>query len=73
LKIVFLRLASVQIATRRIAERVKQDGHNVPTGDVLRRFERGGENFCSFYRSLADSWAVYDNSAERPLLIEKSL
>jgi predicted ABC-type ATPase len=73
IEIVFLRLASAQIAIRRIAERVKQGGHNVPTGDVLRRFDRGWKNFCTFYRSLADSWAVYDNSGERPQLIEKSL
>lgn len=72
-EVVFLRLASPQIAIRRVAERVKQGGHNVATGDVLRRFERGWNNFCSFYRPLANSWAVYDNSGERPQLIEKSL
>ena len=73
IEIAFLHLASPQIAIRRIAERVKQSGHNVPSGDVLRRFERGWKNFCTFYRPLADSWAVYDNSGERPQLIEKSL
>jgi len=72
IEIAFLRLASVQIAVRRIAQRVKQGGHNVPLEDVVRRFERGWKNFCAFYRSLADSWAVYDNSGERPQLIERS-
>jgi predicted ABC-type ATPase len=72
IEIAFLRLASVQIAVRRIAQRVKQGGHNVPPEDVVRRFERGWKNFCTFYRSLADSWAVYDNSGERPQLIEKA-
>jgi predicted ABC-type ATPase len=73
IEIVYLRLASAQIAIRRIAERVKQGGHNVPSGDVLRRFERGWKNFYSLYRALADTWTVYDNSGERPQLIEKSL
>ncbi len=73
IEIAFLTLASPQIAIRRIAERVKQGGHNVPPGDVLRRFERGWKNFCTVYRPLADSWAVHDNSGERPQLIEKSL
>jgi predicted ABC-type ATPase len=73
IEIVFLRLASPQIAIRRIAERVKQGGHNVEPADVLRRFERGWRNFCVSYRTLADSWAVYDNSGERPQLIERSL
>jgi predicted ABC-type ATPase len=73
IEIAFLRLPSRQIAIRRIAERVRQGGHNVPTADVLRRFDKGWKNFCTTYRALADSWAVYDNSGERPQLIEKSL
>ncbi len=70
--ILFLQLASPEIALKRIAERVRQGGHNVPTVDVVRRFGRGWKNFCSFYRDLADVWAVYDNSGERPRLVEKS-
>ena len=36
-------------------------------------FERGWTNFVNFYRLLADSWGVYDNSGDRPVLIESSL
>jgi predicted ABC-type ATPase len=35
IEIIFLRLASVSLALRRIAARVKQGGHNVPRADVL--------------------------------------
>ncbi len=72
IEIAFLRLASPRIALRRIAARVKQGGHDVPEPDVLRRFERGWENFCTVYRPLADAWAVYDNSGETPRLVERS-
>jgi predicted ABC-type ATPase len=72
IEIVFLSLSSPQIAIRRIAERVRQGGHDVPAVDVLRRFERGWKNFCNSYKVLAGSWAVYDNSGENPQLIEKS-
>jgi len=72
IEIAFLRLASPQIALRRIAARVKQGGHHVPERDVLRRFERGWKNFQSLYRSLADAWAVYDNSGTTPVLVEQS-
>ena len=68
--IVFLRLATPRMALKRIAERVKQGGHPVPEADVLRRFERGWDNFRNLYRGLADAWAVYDNSADTPELIE---
>lgn len=71
IEIVYLRLASPQLALRRITARVRQGGHDVPAGDVLRRFDRGWTNFERLYRSLADSWAVYDNSGSRPILLEK--
>ena len=71
IEIVFLRLASVRLALRRIADRVKQGGHSVPAADVRRRFHRGWKNFETTYRTLADAWAVYDNSAEQFQLIEE--
>ena len=71
-EIVFLRLLSVRLALQRVASRVRQGGHDVPRADVMRRFKRGIANFEMLYRPLADSWAVYDNSGAKPLLIERS-
>jgi len=71
IEMVFLRLSSVRLAVRRIADRVRQGGHFVPEADVRRRFHRGWTNFQSTYRALADAWAVYDNSAEQCFLIEE--
>ncbi|HEX4263953.1 MAG TPA: zeta toxin family protein [Verrucomicrobiae bacterium] len=70
IEIVFLRLASAQLAVRRIATRVKQGGHHVPPVDVARRFNRGWKNFETVYKSLADSWEVHDNSGDGPILLE---
>lgn len=72
IEILFLRLSSPHIALRRIAARVRQGGHDVPTPDVLRRLDRGWTNFVNVYRPLADGWAVYDNSGTAPVLIEQS-
>jgi predicted ABC-type ATPase len=72
IEIIFLRLASAQLALRRIAVRVKQGGHNVPHADVVRRFERGWKNFENVYKFLADSSTVYDNSGESRVLIERN-
>lgn len=69
-EIVFLKLDSPQLALRRVAERVKQGGHNVPKADILRRFDRGLRNFESVYRHIADSWTIYDNSGNVPLPVE---
>lgn len=69
--IIFLKLSSPDISLERIARRVAQGGHHVPKADVLRRFKRGWANFVSVYKPLADGWAVYDNSNDRPVLIEE--
>jgi predicted ABC-type ATPase len=73
IEMVYLRLRTAQLALRRISGRVKQGGHDVPRRDVVRRFSRGWDNFHGIYRTLADSWAVYDNSDREPRLLEKSL
>lgn len=69
--IIYLRLPSPRLALSRIASRVRQGGHDVPRRDVLRRYARGWRNFRDFYRPIADMWAVYDNSGDRPRLLEK--
>lgn len=71
IEIVYLRLASPQLALSRIAARVRQGGHNVPRADVMRRFKRGWANFRQIYQPLADHWAVYENSGSKPLLLER--
>ena len=43
---------------------------NVPRADVLRRFVRGWQNFQTAYKPLAAACAVYDNSGDKPQLLE---
>jgi predicted ABC-type ATPase len=73
IEMVFLRLTSVELALKRVADRVRQGGHDVPAHEVRRRFVRGWSNFRSVYCQLADSWAVYDNSGETFRLVEEKL
>jgi predicted ABC-type ATPase len=65
----FLWVPSVDLALLRVKERVLRGGHDVPEGDVRRRFERSIKNFLIQYRSLADSWILFDNSAALPSII----
>lgn len=71
IEIIFLRLSSVEVALHRIAARVKEGGHNVPRPDVIRRYKHGLENFENTYRQLADSWTVYDNAGDSPILVKQ--
>ena len=70
IEIIYLRIATPQLALSRVAARVRQGGHNVPRADLIRRFTRSAQNFESKYRFLADAWAVYENSGAKPKLLE---
>ena len=71
IEIVYIRLASPQLALSRIASRVRQGGHDVPRADVIRRFKRGWTNILNVYQPLADHWAIYENSESKPNLLER--
>jgi len=51
----------------RVAERVRRGGHDVPEGDIRRRFRRTFRNFWQLYRPLADLWVVEYNGDSEPL------
>jgi predicted ABC-type ATPase len=66
----FLSLPTPELAIARVAERVKQGGHNIPEPVIRRRFSAGKSNFENHYRLAVDAWALYDNSGDSPVLIE---
>ena len=68
----FLSLPDAETAIARVAERVRQGGHNIPEPVIRRRFAAGIKNLELFYKSVVDSWAVYDNSGTTPLVTEWS-
>jgi predicted ABC-type ATPase len=65
----FLWVPTVELALSRVRDRVRNGGHDVPSVVVRRRFERSISNFFHYYRSLADSWILFDNSGEKPNII----
>jgi predicted ABC-type ATPase len=70
----YLWLPSVELALKRIADRVRRGGHNVPANTVRRRFNRGLYNLFYLYRPLLNVWVLFDNASDTPLQIasEKS-
>ena len=60
--LIFLALPAAELAVARIAERVRQGGHDVPEAVVRRRFVAGLRNFFKVYRTIVDGWHMYDNS-----------
>jgi len=70
-KLIYLSLATPELAVARVAARVAQGGHDVPEDVIRRRYIAGWRNFQQKFKLLVDAWAHYDNSGERPALVEQ--
>ncbi|NOT18949.1 MAG: AAA family ATPase [Sideroxydans sp.] len=68
--LIFLSLPDVEMAIERVAIRVRQGGHNIPTDVIRRRYVHGIANF-ERYKLLVDGWQLYDNSDTPAVLIEE--
>jgi len=66
----FLSLPNAETAIARVAERVRQGGHDIPEPVIRRRFAAGLKNFEQHYRHAVDDWALYDNSGNTPIMLE---
>ena len=73
IKLLFFWLPSIEMAINRVAIRVLEGGHNIPTEVIARRYSRGIENLFKIYIPLCDDWAVFDNSYETPQLIAEGI
>ena len=60
--LLFFSLSTPEQAVARVAKRVSQGGHNIPTDVVRRRFDAGLRNLFQLYIPVVDYWALYDNS-----------
>lgn len=61
-QLIFLWLRTPDLAVQRVAERVRDGGHDVPEEVIRRRYFAGLRNFWTLYQPLVDAWAVFDNS-----------
>ncbi|MGJ7581499.1 zeta toxin family protein [Variovorax sp. RHLX14] len=68
----FFSLPSAEVAIQRVAERVRQGGHDIPEATIRRRFEAGRRLLVELYQPLVDQWSVYDNTGNEPRLISWS-
>jgi predicted ABC-type ATPase len=72
-KLIYLSLPNPDMAIARVMARIAQGGHSIPELVIRRRFAAGWENFNNKYKLLVDAWLHYDNSQERPVLVEEGL
>ena len=60
------------MAVQRVAERVRQGGHNIPEATIRRRFEAGWRFLTEVYQPLVDQWVLFDNAGEALVLMDWS-
>jgi predicted ABC-type ATPase len=63
----FLWIPDAAFSKKRVAERVKQGGHDIPDETIYRRFPRIMKNLINIYIPLCDKIAFYDNSGLNPV------
>jgi len=70
--LIFLSLRSADEAIARVAIRVRQGRHGIPTDTIRRRrFDAGLAQFHGAYRQRVDFWQLLDNGGAAPRLLEE--
>ena len=63
---------NAKLVIERVAQRVRQGGHDVPSDVIRRRFASGLNHFETLYKPLVDSWVLFDNSTRPAILVDWS-
>ncbi len=66
--LLYFWLNSPELAIKRVEDRVKAGGHDVPKDVIRRRYRAGAQNLFTLYTPIADYWLVVDNS-ENPFCL----
>lgn len=69
--LLYFWLTSPEFAKQRVADRVRQGGHNIPDEVVERRYFRGISNLLNLYEPIVDNLTVIDNMDTEPNIIAK--
>lgn len=69
--LLFFWLQSVEMAKQRVAARVSEGGHNIPTDVIERRYKSGIKNLFEIYLPIVDECAIFDNSNGNAEIIAK--
>lgn len=60
--LLYFWLNSVELAIKRVKNRVENGGHNIPEDVIRRRYVTGVKYFFNIYAPLCDRWVLADNS-----------
>jgi len=64
--LLYFWLDSPELAKMRVAKRVKEGGHNIPSDVIERRYYRGIMNLMNLYIPVCDNWMIINNMEPVP-------
>ena len=67
--LLFFWLDSPNMAKKRVAQRVAEGGHSIPSQTIERRYHNGITNLFAIYINMVDICYIFDNSEGRKELI----
>jgi predicted ABC-type ATPase len=70
-RLCYLWLPNVGMSLRRVRQRVRKGGHDVPEADLRRRFLPSLRNLFSLYLPLADEALLFNAAANPPRLVAR--
>lgn len=62
--LVFFWLPTPEMAVERVAKRVSEGGHDIPTETIIRRYWLGLQNFFTIFAPIVDNWMFFENVNE---------
>lgn len=68
-QLLFFWLPTPEHAIQRVAQRVKEGGHNIPIEVIRRRYKAGIENLFNIYMPIVDSWMLIENHNNPRIII----
>lgn len=68
IRVIFILTVDSSINVRRVEDRVRKGGHDVPEDKIRSRYIRSLQNLKELYKTVDDLW-IYDNSGDYPCLI----
>jgi len=60
--LIYMWLCSPALAVSRVADRVRDGGHDILFDTIVRRYNRGLDNLRNCYLGIVDAWTICDNS-----------
>lgn len=69
IELIYLYLPNVKLSIERVAQRVKDGGHNIDLNTIIRRYPRSIYNFINCYTPICDGVICLDNSSAQETII----